>query len=112
LTTIPWYSILILKGEDKRMMNQRQQEEVLKRLNKIEGQVRGVQKMVQQGRYCIDILTQTRAVVAGIRRVEDLIMYQHLHSCVAESMKSSNTEDKNEKINEVMDIFSKFRKDG
>jgi len=60
----------------------------------------------------MDILVQTRAVVAAIRKVEDLIMYQHLHTCVADRMKSDNQDDKNAKINEVMDIFSKFRKAG
>jgi len=91
-------------------MNIRQREDVQKRLNKIEGQIRGVHKMVTEERYCMDILTQTRAITAAISKVEDLIMYQHLHTCVADSMRSTNQEDKNQKINEIIDIFSKFRK--
>lgn len=92
------------------MMNQSQQQEVLQRLKKIAGQIGGIQKMVSENRYCIDILTQTRASAAALNKVEDLIMYQHLHTCVAESMKSADPEDKNQKISEIMDIFSKFRK--
>jgi len=91
------------------MMNEKQKEDVLKRLNKVEGQIRGINKMVTEDRYCIDILTQTRAVVSAIRKVEELIMKQHLHSCVTTSMRSNNEEDKANKINEVMDMLSRFR---
>ncbi len=91
------------------MMNEKQKEDVLKRLNKVEGQIRGINKMVTEDRYCIDILTQTRAVVSAIRKVEELIMKQHLYSCVTTSMRSNNAEDKVNKINEVMDMLSKFR---
>ncbi|MBN1797060.1 MAG: metal-sensitive transcriptional regulator [Spirochaetales bacterium] len=94
------------------MMNQSQKQEVLERLKKIAGQIGGIQKMVSENRYCIDILTQTRASAAAINKVEDLIMYQHLHTCVAESMKSDDPEDKNQKISEIIGIFSKFRKAG
>jgi len=94
------------------MINQNQKKDVLNRLNKIEGQIRGVNRMITEDRYCMDILTQTRAVVSAIRKVEDLIMQQHLHTCVAVSMRSDNAEDKTEKINEIMDILSKFRQVG
>ncbi len=94
------------------MMNERQSKDVSVRLKKIEGQVRGILKMIDSGRYCIDILSQTRAVVSGVRKVEDLIMHQHLQTCVADSMISENKEDKDKKIEEVMEILSKFRKGG
>lgn len=94
------------------MINQNQKKDVLNRLNKIEGQIRGVNRMITEDRYCMDILAQTRAVVSAIRKVEDLIMEQHLHTCVAASMRSANAEDKTEKIDEVMDILSKFRRVG
>ena len=91
------------------MMNQKQKNEAEKRLNKIEGQIRGIKKMVSGDRYCIDILTQTRAIISAIKKVENLIMHQHLHTCVANSMKSNNENEKNEKIEEIMDMFSRFR---
>ena len=56
------------------MINQNQKKDLLNRLNKIEGQIRGVNRMITENRYCMDILTQTRAVVSAIRKVEDLIM--------------------------------------
>ena len=92
------------------MMNEKQKENVVNRLNRIEGQIRGIKKMVSDSRYCIDILTQTRAIVAAIRKVEDLVMHQHLQTCVAESMRSDNNADKDDKISEVMDVISKFRR--
>jgi DNA-binding FrmR family transcriptional regulator len=94
------------------MMNETQKNDVLQRLKKIEGQIGGIQKMVAENRYCMDILTQTRASVAAVRKVEDIIMQQHLYTCVADSIRSGDQNDQNEKINEIMDIFSKFRKEG
>ncbi len=94
------------------MMDTEQKKDAVTRLKKIEGQIRGIRKMVDENRYCIDILSQTRAVVAAIRKVEDLIMFQHLHSCVVDSMRSDNEADKNKKIDEIMELLSKHRKNG
>jgi DNA-binding FrmR family transcriptional regulator len=94
------------------MMNKQQSEQVTTRLKKIEGQIRGILKMIEENRYCIDILSQTRAVVSAIRKVEDIIMYRHLHTCVSDSMKGGNREDRDKKIDEIIEIFSKFRKGG
>lgn len=91
----------MLKGNDKVMVQER--------LKKIEGQVRGVLKMVEEERYCMDILAQTRAVAAAVRRVEDIIMRQHLQSCVTESMRSDNKADKDQKIGEIMEMIGKIR---
>jgi CsoR family transcriptional regulator, copper-sensing transcriptional repressor len=94
------------------MMNTKQREDVRRRLGKIEGQIRGIGKMVDEERYCIDILSQFRAVTAAIRKVEDMIMEQHLHTCVATSMKHGDTADQEEKISEIMDLLSRFRRIG
>lgn len=84
----------------------------LTRLRRIEGQIRGIQKMIDENRYCVDILTQTSAVVAALHGVEDIIMENHLNTCVAAAMKSDDPESKSEKIDEVMSVISKFRKHG
>ncbi len=94
------------------MIDEDHKKDVTTRLKKIEGQIRGIHRMVDENRYCIDILSQTRAVVAAIRKVEDLIMFQHLHSCVVDSMRSDNEADKNKKIDEIMELLSKHRKNG
>ena len=94
------------------MMNEQQAGDAVTRLKKIEGQVRGVIKMIEEGRYCIDILSQTRAIVAGIRGVENMVMHQHLQTCVADTMKSDDQVEKDKKVAEIMDVLAKFRKGG
>jgi len=80
------------------------------RLKRIEGQIRGIQKMVEEDRYCIDILTQLTSVAAALKGVEDMVMEQHLGTCVAEAMRSGSEQEKQTKIDEIMDILSKFRR--
>jgi DNA-binding FrmR family transcriptional regulator len=94
------------------MMNSEQKSRAEARLNRIEGQVRGIRRMVQEDRYCIDILAQTAAVVSALRGVEDMIMAQHLQTCVVDAMRSNDNEEKEQKIEEVLSVISKFRKHG
>lgn len=82
------------------------------RLKRIEGQVRGIHKMVQEDRYCMDILAQTRSIMAAMRKVEDQIMENHLHTCVREAMVSSDQNEVNEKVTEVMNVIASLRKNG
>src|SRR3989344_4926896 len=65
---------------------------ILRRLKIIEGQVRGLQEMVEKGTYCIDVITQSSAVKQGLSTVEDLLMENHLNSCVHRQMTSGQTE--------------------
>ncbi len=80
------------------------------RLARIEGQVKGLRKMVEMDRYCIDILTQTSAVVSALKSVEEIVMEHHLHSCVAHAMQQDDPQEKQVKIEEVMEVISRFRK--
>jgi len=93
-------------------MEQRQttHEEELVRLRRIEGQVRGIQKMITDGRYCIDILTQLSSVVGAIRSVEEGILNRHLQGCVRESFSSGDESERTGKIDEVISVLQKFRK--
>jgi len=84
-------------------------EEIV-RLKKIEGQIRGIQKMIEEKRYCIDILTQISSVVGAIMRVEENILQRHLRGCVRWSFAKGNKEDKEGKIEEVIQVLQKFRK--
>jgi DNA-binding FrmR family transcriptional regulator len=85
-------------------------ESIIERLKRIEGQIRGIQKMVEEDRYCIEILTQLTSVVAALKGVEEVIMEKHLETCVAEAMQFGSEREKQEKINEIMNILSKFRR--
>lgn len=77
-------------------------------LKRIEGQIRGIQKMIEEKRYCIDILTQISSVEGAIRRVEKTILNRHLRGCVRESFSKGNKEDKEKKIEEIIDVLQKF----
>jgi DNA-binding FrmR family transcriptional regulator len=79
----------------------------LKRLSRIEGQVRGLARMVEDDRYCIDIITQISAVRAALRRVEEDILRDHIAHCVEHAIVSGNADEQREKIAELMDVLGR-----
>jgi DNA-binding FrmR family transcriptional regulator len=79
----------------------------LKRLSRIEGQVRGLARMVEEDRYCIDIVTQISAVRAALRRVEQEVLRDHVGHCVKHAMQSGDAVDQNRKIAELMDVLAR-----
>jgi DNA-binding FrmR family transcriptional regulator len=79
----------------------------LKRLKRIEGQVRGLARMVEDERYCIDIVTQICAVRAALRRVEEEILRDHVAHCVDHAIKSGNKADQRRKVSELMDVMGR-----
>ena len=78
-----------------------------KRLKRIEGQVRGLTRMVDEDRYCIDIITQISAARAALRRVEEEILRDHVAHCVDHAIASGNREDQRKKIAELMEVVSR-----
>lgn len=85
-------------------------EAELVRLRRIEGQIRGVQKMIEEKRYCVDILTQLTSIVGAIKSVEENILERHLKGCVHQSFTKGSKDDKVRKIDEVVDVLKKFRR--
>ena len=79
----------------------------LKRLKRIEGQVRGLARMVEQDRYCIDIVTQISAVRAALRKVEEEVLRDHVGHCVEGAIASGNKSEQRRKIAELMDVFGR-----
>ena len=79
-------------------------------LKRIEGQIRGIQKMIEGKRYCIDIITQLSSIMGAIKRVEGNILNRHLKGCVQGSFLKGNREDKEKKIDEIIDVLKKFRR--
>ena len=79
----------------------------LKRLKRIEGQLRGLARMVEQDRYCIDIVTQIAAVRAALRRVEDEVLRDHAAHCVERAVSSGSKSEQRKKIAELMDVLSR-----
>lgn len=86
------------------------QDHIIKRLNKIEGQVRGVAGMIEDKRYCIDILHQVQAVKSALAKVEDLILSDHAASCVEEAIHSGDATQQREKFSELIALFGKIKK--
>jgi DNA-binding FrmR family transcriptional regulator len=78
-----------------------------KRLNRIEGQVRGLARMMDEDRYCIDIVTQISAVRAALRRLEEEVLRDHVAHCVEGAIASGNKIDQREKISELMAVISR-----
>lgn len=81
---------------------------LLTRLARVEGQVRGIARMVEDGRYCIEILDQMQAVKAALRKVEDAILKQHAATCVAGAIKSGDAEDQTQKFSELVDLLGRY----
>lgn len=81
------------------------------RLGRIEGQVRGISRMIEEDRYCIDILTQLRAARAALRRVEDAVLSDHVEHCVHGAIRSGDPVEQRRKVGELLDLLAK-REDG
>jgi DNA-binding FrmR family transcriptional regulator len=88
-------------------MNELTKASCVKRLSRIEGQVRGLSRMVDEDRYCIDIVTQLSAVRAALRRVEQEILRDHVGHCVKHAMQSDDRDDQERKIEELMAVLAR-----
>lgn len=88
-------------------MNEKTKSKVIRRLKLLEGQVRGLQKMVENDIYCIDIITQTSAVKQGLSGVEDLLLENHLGHCVFDQFKSNQVDKATEEIIKVYKLKRK-----
>jgi DNA-binding FrmR family transcriptional regulator len=82
----------------------------LKRFNRIEGQVRGISGMIENDRYCIDVVTQIAAVRAALRRAEEEILRDHVATCVEHAVASGDKGERRKKITELMDVVSRSSK--
>lgn len=83
---------------------------IVNRLKRIEGQVAGVGRMVEDERYCIDILTQLQAVKAALSKVEDAILADHAAHCVAAAIKSGDADDQRAKFSELVELIGKVKR--
>jgi DNA-binding FrmR family transcriptional regulator len=79
----------------------------LKRLGRIEGQVRGISRMVEEDRYCIDVVTQIAAVRAALRRVEEEVLRDHVAHCVEHAIESGDAKEQRRKISELIEVLGR-----
>ena len=89
------------------MANHPDHDKQLPRLRRIEGQVRGIQKMITERRYCVDILTQLRALEGAVQQVEKNILEDHLNHCVQQAITQSDPVAAQLKIQEIVKLFEK-----
>lgn len=83
---------------------------VLKRLGRIEGQVRGIARMVEDERYCIEVVTQIAAVRAALRRAEEEVLKDHVAHCVEHAIASGDHEEQRRKVAELMDVIARVER--
>jgi DNA-binding FrmR family transcriptional regulator len=83
-------------------------KDCLNRLSRIEGQVRGVSKMIEEERYCIDLLMQLRAIRAALGKVESEVLKDHADHCIADAVKSGSEKEQREKFSELIDLFDRY----
>lgn len=88
-------------------MDEKTKLSTLKRLNRIEGQVRGLSRMVEEDRYCIDVVTQISAVRAALRKVEEEVLREHVAHCVEHAISSGDSKQQREKVAELFDVLAR-----
>jgi len=91
-------------------MDEKVKKSQLARLSRIEGQVRGVSRMIEEDRYCIDVLTQVRAVRAALDKVEQEVLGNHLRHCVAHAFHAGSERDRQVKIDELIEVLDSRRR--
>jgi DNA-binding FrmR family transcriptional regulator len=90
------------------MMDADTKAKALGRLRRIEGQVKGIQRMVEDDKYCVDILLQLAAVQGAVEQVQKLVLGQHIESGVSEAIRSGTARERQKKVGELLDVFSRF----
>jgi CsoR family transcriptional regulator, copper-sensing transcriptional repressor len=90
------------------MMDPETKHQALTRLRRIQGQVQGIQRMVEGDKYCVDIMLQISAVQGALERVSKLLMHRHMESCVTDSMKTGSDRERAKKIEELIEVFSRY----
>ena len=90
------------------MIDEATKQKAVARLSRIEGQVQGVRRMVEEEKYCVDILLQTSAIQGALEQVRKILLGRHIESCVAEAMASGRAGDRRKKIEELLEVFSRY----
>lgn len=79
---------------------------IVRRLKSIEGHVRGVEKMVEDGAYCIDIVNQINAIQAALHKVNTMVLDRHLHTCVTTAIRGDDPNERERVIDEILGVFN------
>ena len=88
-----------------KVRKQDEKKQIISRLNRLEGQIKGVKKMIEEDRYCNDVLIQLSAIDKAIKSLANLVLDSHMHTCLIERVNSGDYE----AIDEVVDLFKRFQ---
>ena len=88
-------------------MNAEQKQDAKQRMKKIAGQLAGIERMIEEDRYCVDVLTQISAVRAALGKVSNLLLGAHLETCVVSAFESPQRKQREEKLAELQKLFDK-----
>jgi DNA-binding FrmR family transcriptional regulator len=91
------------------MLNDEAEDDAMRRLRRIEGQVAGIQKMVKERRYCMEIVNQISAVEAALHKVSTVVLRNHIETCVLSAFRSTDTRDVDRKVDELMRVYENVR---
>lgn len=94
------------------MMNKTTKQQALTRLKRAEGQIAGIRRMVEEDKYCVDILIQLSAAQAALGQVARLVLEQHISCCVRDAFASGSDDDRQQKIQELLDVFTRYARPG
>ena len=97
----------VYKGDMKENKHSTTHKETLNRLSRIAGQVQGVKRMVEEEKYCIDIVTQIQAARSALRSVEMKILEKHMQHCVSDAFESGKKKEADEKMDELLRVMKK-----
>jgi len=91
-------------------MDTQTKDTLKRRLKSISGHVAGIERMVDQDTYCIDVIKQVQAVQAALNKVNDLILENHLHTCVIDAVRGSNPKEREKVLDEIVGVFEMAQK--
>jgi len=90
------------------MMNDATKKKVLARIRRIAGQLEGVARMIEEDRYCVDVLLQIASAQAALGQVGKVVLRSHVETCVTDAMATGKLAEREQKINELMEVFARY----
>ncbi len=94
------------------MLDEGQKKKLLARLARAEGQVCALKRMIEQDAYCVDVLIQTSAVQGALGRIGEIVLARHMETCVSEAFDHGDHDDRQQKISELIQVFSRYARMG
>jgi len=90
------------------VIDEKVEKDALERLVKIEGQIKGIERMIRKRRYCIDVITQIASAEAALHKVSELVLKNHLETCVALAFRSNDKKERKTKVDELMKVYGRL----